>query len=233
MKIDSHIVRAIEKFLSQSGTNYVEMAERIGVTPAAVTKWRKVGSGVAPERWSILFQMIKQYLPQDRIFIDDAGNEQYDSNTEHVSNYVFSPKFVPMMVPVFSIDQLSEYDDKLESTNELGIRTKTKMAECYPSRQVHGTIIALELAGRNYYGAEIGRRTTMFATTGEKPKDGGIVIVRPTSGAPIVGEYKKTGDAFTVRDMFRPDVEISGSVNNPSSVFMWIFPVMYYTVAVS
>ena len=233
MKIDSHIVKAIEKYLSQSGTSYVDMAAKLGVTPAAVTKWKKVGSGVSPARWAIMFQLIKQYLPKDRIFIDDAGNEQYDSNTEHVSSYVFKPKFIPLMVPVFSIDQISEYDDKLESTNELGIRKKAKMAECYPSRPVNGTIIALELFGDNYYGAKINRRTIMFATTGEKPKDRGIAVVRPTSGMPIVGEYEKNGDVFTVRDMFRPGVEISGSVSNPSSVFMWIFPVLYYAVEVS
>ena len=135
MKIDSHIVAAIDKYIEDHGITYEEFAHRQGVSCAAITKWRKVGNGMTANRWTKLFPLLQKYLPQDRIFIDDAQKEQYSSAAANQSSYVFEPKYVPLMVPVFSLDQISTDDDTLESVTQLGARLKAKKAEYRPKHK--------------------------------------------------------------------------------------------------
>lgn len=228
MKIDSHIVRAIDKFITENGISYEEFARQQKVSCAAITKWRKVGNGITPARWERLFPLLKKYLPQDRIFIDDAQKEQYSSAAAHQSSYVFEPKYMPLMVPVFSMKQIAAYDDTLESVTQLGVRLKAKKAEYRPKHKEKSSVFAVSLTD-NALAPVFPVKTTLFVCAGERPVDGGLALTLPVGDGAILGTYKRQGDTFSV---IAPDgtPAIEGKVADAKKLLTWIFPVLYYEV---
>lgn len=229
MKVDSHISHAIDQYINDNGISYEEFANRLGVSCASITKWRKVGNGMTSKRWATIFPLIKKYLPKDRIFIDDAQKEQYSSTISHQSSYVFEPKYVPLMVPVFSLAQIGSYDDTLESVTQLGVRMKAQKAEYRPKHSDKSSVFAIRLADDGL-APVFPKDTTLFVCAGERPADGGLsVALRAGTETPVIGFYKRIGDRFSVTTA-AGDEAISGGVADAKKLLTWIFPVLYYEV---
>ena len=229
MKVDSHIVRAIDKYITDHGISYEEFARQQGVSCASITKWRKVGNGMTGKRWSKLFPVIKDYLPQDRIYLDDAQKEQYSSATAKQSSYVFEPKYIPLMVPVFSLKQIGTYDDTLESVTQLGIRFKAKEAEYRPKHKEKSSVFAVALTD-NALAPFFPEKTTLFVCAGERPANDGLTIALPAgANIPVIGYYQRINDTFRVTTP-SGKVAISGKVADAKNLLTWIFPVLYYEV---
>ena len=84
MRVDQHIITAIDQYLQANRLTQKEFARRLGVCEATVVKWHRAGNGVSNVHWRIIYPLIKRYLPQNRIFITNAGEEEYSSLTgEH------------------------------------------------------------------------------------------------------------------------------------------------------
>lgn len=229
MKVDSHIVNAIESYLSEHQIGYVAFAEQLGVSAAAVTKWRKVGCGITQMRWRNLFTLIRKYLPKDRIYIDDAGREQYSSVAAKQSSYFFEPKYIPLMVPTFTLDQLAEYDDMLESVTQLGSRLKVSSTEYRPKHPDKSGILAVAL-NNDDLGPILPHGTKMFICTGERPTDDCLVIAKPVNGNPVVGRYSKSRDSFSIQNVCNGGNCITGKIKDARNIITWVFPVLYYEV---
>lgn len=229
MKVDSHIVRAIDKFIAEQGISYEDFARNQGVSCAAITKWRKVGNGITSARWEKLFPLLKKYLPHDRIFIDDAQREQYSSAAAHQSSYVFEPKYIPLMVPVFSMEQIATYDDTLESVTQLGVRLKVKKAEYRPKHKEKSSVFAVALKN-NSLAPVFPAKTTLFVCAGERPVDGGLALALPVGGKAILGTYTRQGDTFSVVSADGHGAAVEGKVADAKKLITWIFPVLYYEV---
>lgn len=229
MKVDSHIVNAIDKFIAEHGIGYDGFARKLGVSCAAITKWRKVGNGISPVRWERMFRLLKPYLPADRIFINDAQEEQYSSATEHQSSYVFEPKYLPLMVPVFTMDQIGTYDDTLESVTQLGVRLKVKNAEYRPKHKEKSSIFAIGLSD-DRLAPVFPAKTTLFVCASERPVDGSLVLVLPTGGKTAIGTYSRRGDSFSVTSAVGGKTVLKGKVADAKKLITWIFPVLYYEV---
>lgn len=229
MKVDSHIVHAIDQLISAKGISYEDFARAQGVSCASITKWRKVGNGITPARWEKLFPLLKKYLPKDRIFINDAQQEQYSSAAAHQSSYVFEPKYIPLMVPVFSMEQIATYDDTLESVTQFGVRLKAKKAEYRPKHTEKSSIFAIALAD-NTMAPIFPEKTTLFVCAGERPAETGLVIALPVGGKAILGTYTRQGGYFSIVSPDGNGTSVEGKVADAKKLINWIFPVLYYEV---
>ena len=228
MKVDSHIVRAIEKYIAENGISYEDFAKQQGVSCASITKWRRVGNGIRANSWEKLFPILKKYLPQDRIFINDAQKEQYSSAASHQSSYVFDPKYVPLMVPVFSLKQIADYDDTLESVTQFGMRLKTKKAEYRPKHKEKSSIFAVSISD-NSLAPMFPENTTLFACAGEHPATGKLALVLPVGGKASLGTYERNNNDFSVTSVDGKMI-VGGKVAEAKKLLTWIFPVLYYEV---
>lgn len=231
MKVDSHIVNAINSLIADQKISFEELANRLGVSGATITKWRKVGNGITRMRWSELFPMIRKYLPKDRLYIDDAGKEQYSSAAAKQSSYFFEPKYVPLMVPSFSLSQIAAYDDTLESVTQLGERLRVPMSEYRPKHKEKSSIFAIHLDD-DLLAPVFPKRTTMFVCGGERPVSGGqVVVLAAGAKQPIIGTYLRKETEFSVIPADgNPKHAISGKVTDAKKLITWIFPVLYYEV---
>ena len=229
MKIDSYIVRAIEKYIAENGISYEEFAKQQGVSCASITKWRKVGNGISEQMWEKIFPLLKKYLPKDRFFINDAQKEQYSSATHHQSAYFFEPKYVPLMVPVFSMEQIATYDDTLESVTQFGIRLNAKRAEYRPKHAEKSSVFAVALAD-NAMAPVFPEKTTLFVCAGERPADAGLVLALPVGGKAILGTYTRHGGSFSIASPDGHGTSVEGKVADAKKLLNWIFPVLYYEV---
>lgn len=228
MKVDSHIVRAIDKFIADNGMSYEDFARKQGVSCASITKWRKVGNGITAKRWEKLFPLLKKYLPADRIFINDAQREQYSSVAAKQSSYVFEPKYIPLMVPVFSMKQIATYDDMLESVTQFGVRLKAKTAEYRPKHKEKSSVFAVSLTD-NALAPVFPAKTTLFVCGGERAENGGLVLALTAGKKAILGTYKRQGDKFAVISA-DGKTAAEGKVADAKKLLTWIFPVLYYEV---
>lgn len=229
MKVDSEISRAIDRYLHENELTYEEFSKRMGVSPACITKWRRVGNGITPIKWESLFPMIKQYLPESRIFIDDSGREQYSSATEHQSSYVFEPKYLPQMVPTFQLDRLKNFDNTLESIIQFSEKNSSKLSEYRPKHPNVSGVFSVDI-NDNSLAPVIPAKTRLFACTSERPQNGGLVIANPASADVIVGRYSRKGSRFYIHSLYGNIVLISGEITDARSLISWIFPVLYYEV---
>ena len=231
MKVDSHIVKAIDLLIAEEKISFEELSKRLNVSNATITKWRKVGNGITKMRWETLFPMIRKFLPRDRIYLDDASREQYSSAASKQSSYYFEPKYIPLMVPTFSLSQIASYDDTLESITQLGERLKVGMTEYRPKHKDKSSIFAIRLDD-DKLAPVYPRRTTLFVCAGERPDASGLVVVLPVDQkTPIIGQYIRNGGEFSIKPADRnPKHAISGKVADAKKLITWIFPVLYYEV---
>ena len=230
MRIDSYIVRSQNKYIQERQITSAEYAAEMGISPACVVKWRKVGNGITDQKWEQLFPKIKKYLPKDRIYIDDSGKERYMSATEHVSGYVFEPKYVPAMVPLFPLKQMSKFDNTLDSVVQFGQRIGADMVEYRPRHPNKSGVMAIRVDNMLFdpvlpFGA------TLFACTGgETISDGCLVIVKDRNNEVFIGKYCKRRDQFAVNDLMSEQALVIGEIESPRKSIDWIFPVLYYEV---
>lgn len=230
MKVDTGIVKAIEAYLEENQIGYRDFSEKMGLSPAAITKWRKVGNGITPMRWRKLFPLIKPYLPKDRIYIDDAGHEQYSSNSEHQSGYVFEPKFIPIMVPTFTLEQIAKFDDTLESVMQFGTKNKAPMVEYRPKHADKSNVFAVTVDDDSMMPI-LPKGSRLFVCASERPVDGRLVVAMPLGKKPLIGTYSRTGDFFAINEITGDKSKhIVGKARNARLILSWIFPVLYYEV---
>lgn len=228
MKVDTGIVKAIEAYLEENQIGYRDFADKLGLSPAAITKWRKVGNGITPMRWRKLFPLIKPYLPKDRIYIDDAGHEQYSSNSEHQSGYVFEPKFIPIMVPTFTLKQIAKFDDTLESVMQFGTKSKAPMVEYRPKHADKNNVFALTIDDDSMFPI-LPKESRLFVCASERPVDGSLVAVMPVDQEPFIGRYSSSKGEYSITQIVGGR-SLSGKSKDARTAISWIFPVLYYEV---
>ena len=230
MKIDSFIVNAIKKYMFDRQITAAQFAAEIGISPACAVKWRRVGNGITYQKWDVLFPKIKKYLPKDRIYLDDSGKERYMSSTEHVSNYVFEPKYVPSMVPFISLKHIVRFDNTLGSVMQFGQLMGADMVEYRPKHSNKTGIMAIRIDNRLYdpvlpYGA------VLFVCTGDEAlTEGCLAIAKDIHDEIFIGRYCKRRDQFAVTDLMSEKPLIIGETESPRKFIDWIFPVLYYEV---
>jgi len=228
MKVDSHIVHAIEQFMADKKIGCDDFAKSVGVSSAAVTKWRKVGCGITNMRWQMVFSMIRKYLPEERMYIDDAGREQYSSASAKQSSYFFEPKYIPLMVPTFTMNEIANYDDTLESITQFGARLKVGLSEYRPKHKEKSSVFAISLSD-DKLGPVLPNKTKLFVCAGERPSGEGMVAVLPVGQQPFIGKYKRTGDEFEITGV-SSDRFLNGKVKDAKRIITWTYPVLYYEV---
>ena len=229
MKIDSNIIKAIDKYLTENNVYAMDFARMLNVSPATMTKWRKVGNGITDQKWNELFPLLQKYLPQDRIFINDAGVAQYSSAVPVESSYFFDPKYVPQMIPSFSEDMLAQYDNMLESVMQFGKRTKAKLIEYRAKHANKNGIFAVKVDSDDL-APVIPVGSTLFACTSETPVSGNVVVLKTTDGEILIGLYEQSNSNFRVMSPDGRTQRLSGRITEARSMIQWVFPVLYYEV---
>lgn len=227
MRIDTNIILALDAFAKENKLSKMKLAEKLGVSGATITKWHRVGSGIVTSRWdNQLFQLLKPYLPKERIYIDDAGVERYSSVTSKQSTYFFEPKYIPVKVPAFTMDEISCYDDTLDSIMQFAQNTGVENVEFRPkSSQRVSSVFAIKSDNNRLTNFPF-KSLTLFVSSSDRPLDSGLVLVRPINGTVFVGEYKREGQNFTVTEIGGSQ-SISGEVTKAKRFISWIFPVLY------
>lgn len=235
IKVDSHIAEAISKFINEQGMTQSRLAEKLGVTNASLTKWRRVGNGITSQKWLKLFPLIEKYLPKERFYTDDAGKRQYSSTVETASGYYFESKYTPMMVPLANPEQLEKLNTKIESVTQFGQRMSLPTVECRPKFRGQTEILAVSIEG-NEYSPILPAGTTLFICTTLLPQNEGLVVAKPTSGKSVfVGRF-----IWAKEGRGKPSVRLI-SVNGHDTLMTlaedkvdeslsWIFPVVHYEV---
>jgi len=231
MRIDSNIIMALDAFAKQHKLTKKQLAEHFGVSGATMTKWHRVGAGITNLRWnSQVFDALKPYLPKERIYVDDAGVERYSSQIQKQSKYFFEAKYVPVKVPVFTLDSISGYDDTLESIAQYAIGVSTEMLEYRPKGpQLTSSVFALRIENASAWTFPPAKMVIAFVSAGERPLDVGLVICRPVNGKAFMGEYKRDGANFTITDIATAK-SITGAVAQAKQLISWIYPVLYMEV---
>ena len=230
MKIDSFIVTAQKEYIRDKKMLLQDYAAEMEISPCCVTKWSKVGNGITDAKWKKLFPKIKEYLPKDRIYIDDSGNERYVSATEHVSEYVFEPKYVPAMVPIIPFRQVVRFDNTLDSVMQFGQRIGADMVEYRPKHPNKSGVMAVKIEDC-LFDPVLPLNTTLFiGTGGEMIVDGCLVIAKDVNNEVFIGKYSKRRDQFAVTDLMSKKPLIVGEIESPRKFIDWIFPVLYYEV---
>ena len=227
MRIDTNIVLAIDEFAKANKLSKQKLAERLGVSGATITKWHRVGSGIVNSRWNNqLFPLLKAYLPKERIYIDDAGVERYSSTTAKQSNYFFEPKYVPVKVPIFTLDMISDYDDTLDSITQYAQNNGADSVEFRPkSSQRVSSVFAVSIQDTRLSNFPF-KTMTLFVSSGDRPQDSGLVLVRPIKGKAFVGEYKRDLQNFSITEIGGTQ-SVSGEIAQAKQLISWVFPVLY------
>ena len=229
MQIDSNIVKAIEKYLNENELMAMDLAASLGVSPATMTKWRKVGNGITDQKWDALFPLIKKYLPAERIYIDTAGVEQYSSAVQKESAYSFDPKYVPAMIPLFSTDDLAEYDNMLESAMQFGKRTQAKQIEYRAKHPNKQGVFALRLDNDDF-APVMPSGSTIFACTSETPVTGSVIVFKNAAGLVTIGRYQQKQSNFRITTLDSRSQLVQGKISEARSIITWAFPVLFYEV---
>lgn len=230
MKIDSFIVNAQRKYISSQKITSAEFASEMGISPACVVKWSRVGNGITEQKWQQLFPKIKKYLPKDRIYIDDSGKERYQSATEHVSGYVFEPKYVPAMVPAIKLRYISEFDNVIESIAQFGKRLGANLVEYHPKHPDHAGVMAIEIDNNLYYPVFPINTTLFVCTGGASISNGCLCVAKDIAGEVFIGHYCEMKRQFSVTDVLTNKPLIIGEISAARNFIQWIFPVLYYEV---
>lgn len=230
MKIDSFIVTAQKDYMRDRKITAQEFSREMKISPACAVKWSKVGNGITDEKWNLLFPEIKKYLPPERIYIDDSGKERYLSATEHVSDYVFEPKYVPAMVPLIQLKYLSAFDNVIESVAQFSMKIGAGTVEYRPKHPDKSGIMAIKIDD-NLHAPVLPRDTTLFiATGGETISVGNLCVAKDIYGEIAIGHYCESKDQFAVTDMVTNKPLVIGEIEQARRFIQWIFPVLYYEV---
>lgn len=223
MNIDRYIKSAIDQYLLATESTAKQLSEKVGVSTVAVSKWRRMTSGINQVVWLKLFPIIREYLPDDRLFIDSTGQTQYRSATgetprEDTAKAVF--------VPLFTLEQLGLFN-KLESVTSFAASCDiTQKADYYPKHSSKRDILAICVPDGMGY---IPPRTTLFADALEYPVNGKLAVFRRVgSDVAELGVFKTDHKVFSILPV--TGEPITGESKLMHLQIFWIFPILYYEV---
>ena len=229
VRVDSNIVNAINEYLASVQGDYQDVARNVGVSPAAITKWRKVGNGITDSKWKKLFPIIRPFLPKDRIYIDDTGCEQYSSTIANTPAYTFEPKYIPTMVPNVSFNSLCDFDNMLESMLQFGKRIGAKEVEYRPKHSDVTGIWATAIPDKRY-APVLPEDAMLYICTSEAPQTNRLVIIKTHDNKVIVARYQLLNGKFALLDIVTNKPIICEKIADARKIIQWIFPVLYYEV---
>ena len=229
VRVDSNITNAIDEYLASVQGDYQDVARSVGVSPASITKWRKIGNGITDAKWKKLFPIIRPFLPKDRIYIDDAGCEQYSSTISGTPTYTFEPKYIPTMIPNIPFDMLSEYDNMLESMVQYGKRINATEIEYRPKHSDVTGIWATSINDKKYAPA-LPKDAMLYICTSETPRSNRMVIVKTHNNDVFVARYQLMNGKFALLDIVADKPIICEKIADVRKIIQWIFPVLYYEV---
>lgn len=229
VRVDTNIVNAIDEYLASVQCDYQDLARKIGVAPASITKWRKVGNGITEAKWKCLFPIIKPFLPSERIYIDDSGSEQYSSTIGGTPAYTFEPKYIPTMIPNIEIDALAEYDNMLESIVQFGERINAEEIEYRPKHSNVAGVFAVTLTGKQCEPV-LPKGAVLYACTSETTRSNVISLVKTNDNKVFVARYQLMNGKFALLNVTNNKPIICEKIIDARKIIQWIFPVLYYEV---
>ena len=220
MRVDQNIITAIDQYLQANRITQKEFARRLGVCEATVVKWHRAGNGISNVHWRTIYPIIKRYLPQNRIFITNAGNEEYSSLT---GEHEIDPKFQPLFVPLLNTDKLKKYNPIVgieqfaQSENLDRVAYRPKVAGV-------GGIFRYDLETASN-GVPAG--AWLYVSSEAKPKNGSLVLAVASNGVVTLGTYSATGTVF---ELIVDGKKMSGKLASIRTLFTGFFPVVSYEV---
>lgn len=229
IRVDTNIVNAIDEYLASVNGDYQDLARRIGVSPAAITKWRKVGNGITNAKWKLLFPVIKAFLPSERIYIDDSNSEQYSSTLHGTNTYTFEPKYVPTMISNIEIDAMTEYDNMLESIVQFGERINAKNIEYRPKHSNVAGVFAVTLTNKKCEPV-LPKDAVLYVCTSETTRSNVISLVKTNDNKVFVARYQLMNGKFALLDVTNNKPIVCEKTTDARKIIQWIFPVLYYEV---
>ena len=229
VRIDSNIVNAINEYLASVQGEYQELARNVGASPASLTKWRKIGNGITEPKWKKLFPYIKPFLPQERIYIDDTGCEQYSSTIASTPAYSFEPKYIPTMIPNVPFENLAGYDNMLESIIQFGKRINASEIEYRPKHSDVTGIWATSIPDKRYTPV-LPEDAVLYACTSETPRSNRMVIAKTHDNNVFVARYQLMNGKFALLNVITEKPILCEKIEDARKIIQWIFPVLYYEV---
>lgn len=226
MRVDENIAKAIEQYLIETNSTARELCKIVGISEPAMIKWRRPGKGIMPRNWMLLFPLIKKYLPKDRIYLDENGEEQYSSTLEGTGgNPYFHPKFIPQMVPVFTLEQLSKFNTMIMTVEQYAVQLKSPRIEYRPREKGFGYgVFAFNVS---FESSIIPKGALLFSSSEVRPKNNSIVLFADNTGKVKIGRYSIIADKFSI---VSDDGKIGGAIEKIREKISFIFPVLYYEV---
>ena len=229
VRVDSNIVNAIGEYLASEQSGYQDIARKVGASPAAITKWRKVGNGITEAKWEKLFPIIRPFLPKNRIYIDDTGREQYSSTIANTPAYTFEPKYIPAMIPNISFDKLCDFDNMLESIIQFGKRINSSEIEYRPKHSNVTGVFGTAIPDKRY-SPILPENAVLYVCSNESPRSNRIVLAKTHDNNVMVARYQIAGYDFSLVDIVTEQNILSDKMLNARKIIQWIFPVLYYEV---
>ena len=229
VRVDTNIVNAINEYLASVQGDYIDVARNVGVSPAAITKWRKVGNGITDSKWKKLFPIIRPFLPKERIYIDDAGCEQYSSTIANTPTYTFEPKYIPTMVPNVPFENLADFDNMLESMVQFGKRIGANEVEYRPKHSDVNGIWATTIPDKRY-APVLPEDAVLYVCTSETPRTNRIVVVKIHDNNVFIARYQLMNGKFALLDIVTDKPILCEKIADARKIIQWIFPVLYYEV---
>lgn len=226
MRVDDNISMAIDKYIRENRTTAKDLCKKLDISEPAFVKWRRPGKGILPRNWIVLFPLIKKYLPKERIFIDENGNEQYSSTLEGTGcNSYFQPKYIPQLVPCVSTEQLLNFPNMVQTIEQYACGLGIERIEYRPRTQGCGAgVFAFDVDVENPF---VPNGALLFSSTEVRPKNGSLVICLDTNNELRFGKYQIVADKYSID--FSTE-RVVGLVTKIHEKIKWIFPVLYYEV---
>lgn len=233
MKVDYNIKKALRDYVDDHGMTYTELANMLGVSGVAVCKWMtKERSGISDVLWRRgVFPLIKDRLPQDRIFADEDGEPIYKSETSQTPHKNIGSETRSVPVPLFAEEQLINYDGQslfIEYATQIGNTRQVDFVQHFGRASNSFAYSLPEGALPN-----IPPRATLFISAGRPPLTGRLCFFKRADGvAPQVGIYNFDQKSFQI-DIWGVtwgETSIKGKMSELSREVAWIYPVIYYIV---
>lgn len=220
MRVDQHIIHAIDQYLSANRITQKEFARRLGVSEATIVKWRRQGNGISGPRWRAIYPIIKRYLPPSRIYITNAGEEEYSSLNDDKG---FDPKTLPSRIPILNTEKLKKYNP-IVSIEQFAQTEKLDRVDYRPKVAGVGGMFCYDLEFASN-GVPTGAR--LFISSEVKPKNGSLVLAVAANGVVTLGTYSATGTVF---ELVVDGKKMPGKLDDIRRLFTGFFPVISYEV---
>ena len=219
MKVDSHIIRAINQYVAANNTTRRDFAAQLGVSETAMVKWNKEGKGIADENWERMFPLIKRYLPKDRFYITNSGKEEYSSLTE-----CRKPLYATVFIPLLSTADLLRYDSVVNVERFARDEGLTRV-EYKPRVANVGGMFAYDLQ-QAFIGVPAG--ATLYVSSEVKPHSDALVLAATVNREVVLGMYSLGAGGTYVLNT--GDRTFSGKIEDIRRIFTAFFPVIHYEV---